>query len=219
MNKHNILVVDDHAIMRKGLKVLLTDLYPQCNVYETNSSEALLGYLRQYTINLLIIDIQMPDIDTISLVELISIKYPATYILVFSMLPENIYGRRLLKAGANGFLSKNSSLEEMKEALQIVMQSKRFVSKSLAVTLANHQHENKSADPFSRLSYREFEILSFLVAGSNINHISQTLNLKPSTIGTYKARIFEKLQVKTIFELKDLAVLYNFNSHVLKNVQ
>lgn len=211
----NILIVDDHAVMRSGLKSLLIDSYQGLRIFETGDADAMLEQFKKTSIDLLIMDLHMPNTDSIGLVELISIKYPRTYILIFSMLPEHIYGRRILKAGAKGYLPKESTITEIREAFTQVMKDRAYLSQKLSELIAYQVPENKDSNPFSRLSHREFEITNFLLAGMNIVAIAQKLNVKPSTIGTYKTRIFDKLQVQTLFELKEMALLFDFNHHRL----
>lgn len=210
MERKNVLIVDDHAAMRAGVKGLLNDFYSGLHIYESEDGDSMLQTLKQKKINLVILDVQMTNTDTIGVVELVTIKYPETDILIFSMLPENIYGRRLLKAGVKGFLPKSASIEEMKKAFDLALRSKRYISPSMADQLTLEVIE-QSDDPFSRLSHREFAIAHDLLKGCSINLIAQKMNLRPSTVGTYKSRIFEKLHIQTIFQLKDLATLYRFN--------
>src|SRR5690242_7630961 len=109
----SILLVDDHLVVRTGLKVILLDYYPHLRIFEAGDGEAALRVLKKEKIELVVLDLQLPDTDTIGLVELISIRYPHCYILIFSMLPEGIYARRILRAGASGFLPKGTSQEEI----------------------------------------------------------------------------------------------------------
>jgi two-component system, NarL family, invasion response regulator UvrY len=211
MVNKRVLIVDDHAVMRMGLRELLQDLQPGVQILEANDGDEMLDVLRKNAIDLVVLDIHLPNTDTIKLVELSTIRFPQTDILIFSMLSEQIYGRRLLKAGAKGFLSKNASIEEIRHGLGMALHSKRYLSPALLDLLMRNADEQQHSDPFSRLSQREFEIVHDLLSGATINTIAHRLNLKPSTVGTYKARIFEKLQVQTVFELKELATLYQFN--------
>lgn len=212
MERKHVLIVDDHAVMRVGLRELLNDFYPGLYIEEAEDGDSMLERLKAKQFDLIILDVQMSNTDTIKMVELISIKYPDIDILIFSMLPEKIYGRRLLQAGAKGFLPKSAPIEEIRKAFDLVMHSRRYVSAAMVDLLAEEVMEEKTANPFSMLSQREFEIAHDLLSGTAINMIAQRLNLRPSTVGTYKARIFEKLQVQNIFELKDLATLYHFIS-------
>lgn len=215
MLKRNVLVVDDHAVMRKGLSQVLEDLYHGLTIHESGDGDSMLEHFRHKKVDLLVMDIHMPNTDTVRMVELVSIRYPWTYILIFSMLPEHIYGRRMLQAGAKGFLPKQATIEEIKNALGLALNHKSYLSPGLSELLDKEPANATNHNPFAQLSDREFEIVNLLLSGCTINHIAQRLNLKHSTVGTYKSRIFEKLQVRTIFELKDLATLFNFNHHYL----
>ena len=206
----NILFVDDHAVDRTGMKVILLDYYTQLRIFEAEDGEAALRVLKKERIDLLLLDLQLPNTDTISLVEIISIRYPQCYILVFSMLPENIYARRVLKAGASGFLPKDTTPDEIKRAFDFALANKKYISQTLSEVLLNEATGSGNSSPFENLSHREFEIVSLLLAGNSLAKISEQLNIKPSTTGTYKTRIFEKLRISSLFELKELAVLYHF---------
>lgn len=209
----NVLIVDDHAVMRTGLRLLLQDFYQGLKIYEASTGDEVLPLFKTHRIDLVVMDIHIANTDTIGMVELLSIKYPRTYTLVFSMMPEQIYGRRMLKAGARGFLPKESTLEEVKKAFDLVLQQKTYLSQNFIEILAGHATTDTTHNPFEKLSHREFEIVNLLLSGTSINAIAQALNVKPSTVGTYKLRVFEKLKIKTVFELKDLAVLFDFNHH------
>lgn len=211
MERKKVLIVDDHVVTRIGLRELLIDLYPLIEIVEACDGDSMLEKLKAKKIDLIILDIQMDNTDTIRLVEMLSIKSPKTNILIFSMLSEKIYGRRLLNAGAKGFLTKSAPLHEIKKAIDTVLESKKYISPLLGDIIAHNPIEERSSDPFSVLSQREFEIAHDLLSGSSMNTISQKLNIKPSTVGTYKSRIFEKLSVHNMFELKDLATLYEFS--------
>lgn len=215
MPEKHILIVDDHEVIRKGVKQILGGLGPGLNLYESMDGDSMLEHFRQKKIDLLVMDIHLPNTDSIRMVELVSIRYPGTYILIFSMLPEHIYGRRMLSAGAKGFLPKLSTIDEIRGAFDRALKHKTYISPQLSNLLGKEEGDHVGSDPFRQLSDREFEIVNLLLSGCSISSIGQRLNLKHSTVGTYKARIFEKLQVRTIFELKDMAMLYNFNHHYL----
>ncbi len=208
----NILLLDDHMVIRMGLRSMLNDYYSQLRFWEAKNEDDALQVLKHNRIDLLIMDLQIPDTDVIGLIEMISIKYPRTIILAFSMLPEKIYGRRVLKAGAYGFLSKDSTQEEMRRAFDLVLNEKKYISPVLAAQLKDDAKHHSEGNPFDRLSHREFLIVNLLLNGNTITHISKLLNIKPSTVGTYKTRIFEKLKVASVFELKELAMLYDLSN-------
>ena len=123
------------------------------------------------------------------------------------MSSETLYGKRFIKAGADGYLSKDASVEEVKKAIETVLNGRRYLSADLMDAFIGEEQKN----PFNTLSDREFEIASLLLTGLSIIEIASKIHLQPSTVGTYKARIFEKLHVSNILQLKEQAALYNFS--------
>jgi two-component system, NarL family, invasion response regulator UvrY len=205
------LIVDDHDIVRQGLKLLIKEFYPAAEIDEARDGDTAEVCLKNESYSLVILDIQMPNTNSFELLDYIINLHPQTKVLVFSMSPEAIYGKRVIKAGAHGYLSKESSMEEVKKALQTIMDGRRYISNKLLETLVDDGTNGKVVNPFSRLSSREFEITTFLLAGQSVSEIAQTVHLQPSTVGTYKSRIFEKLNVSNLIELKELATIYNFS--------
>ncbi len=203
------LLIDDHVVVRSGIKILLSEIYKTSEIDEAFDGDSALEKVKQNTYDLVMLDIQMPKTDTFGLMEYFRVKYPALKVLVFSMSPENIYAKRFLKAGAKGFLSKDAPLEEIKKAINLVLNDKRYISETLMDTLADGSGKEGDGNLFNTLSAREFEIVSLLLTGQTISQIGNTLHLQVSTIGTHKARIFEKLKVTNILELKELATTYN----------
>jgi len=203
------LLIDDHVVVRSGIRILLSEIYRSSEIHEAQDGESALEKLKETRYDLVMLDIQMPKTDTFGLMEFVRIKYPEVKVLVFSMSPENIYAKRFLKAGAKGFLSKDAPLEEIKKAINLVLNDKKYISESLMETLAEGSGKQNDGNLFNTLSAREFEIVSLLLTGQTISQIGNTLHLQVSTIGTHKARIFEKLKVSNILELKELATTYN----------
>lgn len=203
------LLVDDHNVVRSGIKGLLIELFKPSEIFEASDGETAVENLKRYRYDLIMMDIQMPRTDTLGLMEYIHIKYPDAKVLVFSMSAETIYARRFLKAGAKGFLSKDAPLEEIKKAISLVLNNRKYISDTLATLLAEESITDKPNNPFNQLSPREFEIVSLLLSGQTISEISKVLNLQVSTIGTHKSRLFDKLKVSNILELKDLANSYH----------
>jgi len=203
------LLIDDHVVVRSGIKILLSDLYKPSQIDEAHDGDSALAKVKENNYDLVMLDIQMPNTDTFGLMEYFRVKYPNLRVLVFSMSPENIYAKRFLKAGAKGFISKDAPLEEIKKAINQVLNNGRYISESMIETLAETGGKEKDGNLFNTLSAREFEIVSLLLNGQTVSHIANTLHLQVSTIGTHKARIFEKLKVTNILELKELANTYN----------
>ena len=203
-----ILIADDHTVVRKGIQTFLNESFDKLHIDEVVDGTEILKKISYTNYDLLIMDIQMPNTDAFDIMQYIKIKFPDVKVLVFSMSPENIYGLRFLKAGASGFLSKDQSLHEFKKAIETILSGGKYISKSLAEFLTYSSFTPNAATPFEKLSKREFEVMSLLLAGNSINDISHQLNIHSSTIGTHKARIFEKLNVINMLELKELADLY-----------
>ncbi len=204
------LIVDDHVIVRSGMKLLLGEIYPQSEIYEASDGDGATQKLKEHQFDLIMMDIQMPKTDTIGLMEYISVRYPSAKVLVFSVSAENTYAKRFMKAGAFGFISKESPLEEIIKAINLVLNNRKYISETLAYKIAEDSIAGRTDNPFNKLSPREFEIVSLLLNGQTVSDISQSLNIQTSTVGTHKARLFEKLNVNNILELKELATAYKF---------
>lgn len=202
------LIIDDHVVVRSGIKTLLSDMYKPCRIDEANDGESALANIRKRHYDLVMLDIQMPNTDTLALMQQIHQEFPDMHVLIFTMSPENIFAQRYLKAGAMGYLNKDSSLEEMQKAVALVLSGKKYISETLLEILASSAGQEKSDNPFNKLSPREFEITRLLLSGKTISQISQQLGLGVSTVGTHKSRIFEKLNVQNLLEMKDLADSY-----------
>lgn len=203
------LLVDDHVVVRSGIKILLADLYIPSEIHEAMNGETTVAILKENQYDLILLDIQMPNTDTLGLMQYIRITYPAAKVLMFSMSAENIYAKRFMNAGAYGFISKESPLEEITKAITVILSGKKYISEALAQKLAEDSFSGKSGNPFNVLSPREFEIVSLLLEGKTVTEISLALNIQTSTVGTHKARLFEKLGVDNILKLKELATTYN----------
>ena len=203
------LLVDDHVVVRSGIKILLSEMYDPAEIHEAMNGDTAAAKLKENQYDLILLDIQMPNTDTLGLMEYIHITYPDAKVLMFSMSAENIYTKRFMKAGAYGFISKEAPLEEITKAINVILNGKKYISETLAEKLAEDSFSGKSSNPFNELSPREFEIVTLLLAGKTVTDISHELNIQTSTVGTHKARLFEKLGVDNILKLKELATTYN----------
>lgn len=151
----------------------------------------------------------MPGTDSFGLVTNIIAFKPKANILMFSVNAEEIYGKKYLQLGAKGYLSKTSSEEEIKKALNNVINGKRYISTELSHAFTEEALGKKSENPFDNLSPREFEIIRYVIRGDSLAEICHKLNLQSSTVGTHKARIFEKLNCRNIIDINALAKVYN----------
>ena len=203
------LLVDDHMVVRSGIKTILSEIYKQSEIQEAVNGETVIQKLNEHQFDLILLDIHMPRTDTLALLEHIHKNYSGAKVLMFSMSAENIYAKRFIKAGAMGFVSKESPLEEITNAINIVLNNKKYISKALAEKLAEDSISGKPENPFNSLSPKEFEILSLILSGKTVTEIAGSQHLHTSTIGTHKARILEKMGAKNILELKELATMHN----------
>jgi two-component system invasion response regulator UvrY len=203
------LLVDDHFVVRAGIKSVLASLYPSSEVQEAADAETATEFLKQHSYDLVMMDIQVPNSNMLGLMEYIHTRFPGTKVLMFSMSSESIYAKRFLKAGAMGFLTKDAPPAEIAKAIGKVLANKKYISEELAQQLAEDSITGTPSNPFQRLSTREFEIISLMLTGQGISEIAGSLNLQASTVGTHKARAFEKLNVENLLQLKELAASYD----------
>ncbi|MFC4262731.1 response regulator [Ferruginibacter yonginensis] len=201
----SFLLIDDHTVVRTGVKILLADLFMDIQIAEAKDGESALLLLQQQSFDMVMLDIQMPNTDTFALMETFKLLYPSIKVLVFSMSPENIFAMRFLKAGALGFISKDAPLDEIKIAIKKVLSGKKYMSEAMLFSLADGDNIKKGNNPFSILSTREFEIVTMMLNGKTLSNIAADLSLGTSTVGTHKSRIFTKLKVTNLLELKQLA--------------
>ena len=201
------LLIDDHLVVRSGIKLLLNDMYKDVEISEAEDGDSAMKLLKEDTYDLITMDVQMPNTDSFALMEYVKREFPKAKVLMFSMSPESIYAIRFIKAGAKGFISKSAPLEEMKIAIDKVMNDKKYFSEEVLMELTEGDG-NGSSNLFDLLSPREFEIVQMLLNGKTISHIAADLSLGLSTVGTHKGRIFQKLKVTNLLELKELANSY-----------
>jgi two-component system, NarL family, invasion response regulator UvrY len=206
---YNFLLIDDHVIVRTGIKILIQNTYEGCLVHEAKDGETAMEFVKNNEYDFAMLDLQMPNTDSLSLMEHFKSNYPNLKVLVFSMNSENVYALRYIKAGAKGFISKDAPMDEVKKAIDLVLKGKKYISEELLFVIAEGNANTADSNPFNGLSAREFEIVSLLLNGKTISVIAADLNLGISTVGTHKGRIFNKLQVANLLELQNLANSYN----------
>ncbi|MFN9595793.1 MAG: response regulator [Bacteroidota bacterium] len=199
--KINLLVVDDHVIIRRGLKFFLDSHFGIRSFHEADTCIAVREMAVSFEISHIILDLQLNDGNSVEIITELLEQLPDLKILVYTMSPEEVFKSRLLKMGVTGFLNK-----QMDEQTVISTMS-AFFSGSLQNTELN-KNDRMSSDPFSLLSERELTVMTYLLKGEGIKEISGRLNLKSSTVATFKARIFNKLSISNIIDLKNLAELY-----------
>jgi DNA-binding NarL/FixJ family response regulator len=201
-----VLIADDHAILRRGLKEILERELDGVVTAEAETAQQVLEQVASCAWDLIILDVTMPGrsgLDVLS--ELRSLR-PKLPILVLSMHPEDQYGKRMLRAGASGYLNKERSPEELITAIRKVLAGGRYVSPALAERLAWDLSAQASRPAHETLSDREFEVLRKLASGKTVTQIADELHLSVPTVSTYRARVLEKLNLSTTAELMRYAL-------------
>jgi two-component system invasion response regulator UvrY len=196
-----VLVADDHAIVRKGLKQILLEEYPFSEIEECANSEELIQKANEGQWDIIISDISMPGRSGLEALHQIRLSHPRLPVLILSMHSEEQYAIRALKAGASGYCSKDLAHEELVNAVRRVLTGKKYITPSLAETLATQLEEEKQPEPYKRLSDREFDVFKLLAAGRSVSEIAGNLSLSTTTISTYRARILVKMNIKTNADL------------------
>jgi two-component system invasion response regulator UvrY len=206
----DILLVDDHSIVRTGLKLLIHDFLPHADIEEADNGGSAVRKIKEKNYDLVVMDVNMPETDSFGTIENILALKPGTKIIMFSMNAEEVYAKRYLKLGAMGYLRKDAPNNEIEKAINTVLNNKTYVSPELTQKLLlDMKSKNETENPFDKLSAREFEIVQHLAQGDSVAEISKKLNVHTSTVGTHKARIFEKLQCHNIIDLTNLAKAHN----------
>lgn len=206
---HKFLVADDHVIVRRGLRNLLHDQFAATEVAEVPTCKELLQQLEVSVPDLLILDLQMTDGSALDHLERICSEHPNMKVLVYTMRSEKVYAQRVLALGAVGYLSKESDEAEVVRAIRRVLQGKEYISPSTEVYLLEKVKDEEALDdPFKLLSDREIGVMEDLLAGRGVKDISMRLGVQPTTVATYKARLFDKLGVTNVLDLQRLVSVH-----------
>src|ERR1035437_9756460 len=204
-----VFIVDDHEIIREGLKKILKEESDFLIVGEAQDGVDALEKIQKpdFECDVMLLDMNMPGRSGIDLLSDLKILKPQLHILVLSIHPEDKFALRTLKAGASGYLCKDTALEELVVAIRKVYTKGRYLSNTLAEQLAFDFLPEKDHLPHEQLSNREQEIMFMLATGKKVKDIATELNLSISTVFTYRVRIFEKLKIKSNVELTHYAII------------
>ena len=207
----DIVVVDDHPLLREGIKKILKEQTSDIHVVQETSNAGELMQLLNSTIpDLVVLDITMPRKSGIDSLKELRDVYPDLPVLILSMHPEDRFAIRAIKAGARGYLNKASIGEELVKAIrQIVTQNRRYINASVAEELAQQIGSPADQLPHTTLSDREFEVFQMIVSGKKISHIAEQLSLSVQTIHTYKTRLRKKMGMSSKAELTRYAIKHN----------
>lgn len=206
MSAKKVLVVDDHSVVRKGVIEILQDELGAVEFGEADSASDAIRLSRSGDWDLVVLDISLPGRNGLDVLKEIKQDEKAPLVIVLSMHSEDQYGARALKAGADGYLTKESAPDELGRAVKRVLSGHKYVSSELAESLAvalNHKHPEA---PHENLSDREYEVLCLIASGKTVSNIAEQLSLSPKTISTYRARVLEKMRMKNNAELTAYAI-------------
>jgi two-component system, NarL family, invasion response regulator UvrY len=196
-----ILIADDHAIVRKGLRHLLLEEYPTAVIEEVTDAESLIVKSVSSEWNVVICDLNMPGRSGLDALIQIKQSSPKLPVLIMSMHPEEQYALRTLKAGASGYLNKETIHSDLIKAMQTVMMGKKFITPSVAEKLANALNNDSTKSLHEKLSDREFEVFRLLAEGKQVSEIADKLSLSVTTVSTYRSRVMDKLNMKSNSDL------------------
>ena len=208
---HRFLIADDHAVVRMGLKQVLLQAFPSSIVEEVTNAEDLLEKVTLEKWDVVISDISMPGRSGLEVLQQIRLDHPKLPVLIVSVYSEDQYAIRVLRAGASGYLTKESAAAELVGAVNQLLIGKRYITSSLAEKMAAMLDRDLTKLPHEYLSDREFEVCKLLAAGKAVSEIAEKIFLSVSTVSTYRSRIMHKMNLKTNSDL----TLYAIENHLL----
>ena len=197
----NILIADDHPIVREGLKQILSKSVDVVSVDEASNGNEALIKIGENDYDLILLDISMPGRDGFDTLAQIRHDKPEIPVLILSMHPEEHYAKRALKSGAAGYLSKNRAQDELLIAIQRVAKGEKYITSSLAEKLAYDLERDTEEPPHEKLSNRELQVMKMIASGKSLTDIGSDLSLSIKTISTYRGRIMGKIGFKNNAEL------------------
>jgi two-component system, NarL family, invasion response regulator UvrY len=196
-----ILIADDHTMFREGLKHILAE-YPDLVVAdEANNGQEVLDKIWKNNYDMVLLDITMPGMTGLEALKQLKNDKPKLPVLILSMHPEEQYAIRVLRAGASGYLTKESAPDELITAIRKISQGKKYITPSLAERLASEFEADSERPLHDILSDREYQVLRMIAAGKTLTHIAKELSLSIKTVSTYRTRIMEKMKMKTNAEV------------------
>jgi len=204
-----ILVVDDHALIRKGIKQLLEDNHDVQVAGEAESGIQAINMMRKNHFDLVLLDISLPDKHGMDVLKQLKSEQPDIKIIVLSMYPEDQYGVRTLKAGAMGYINKQSAPEKLVGAIRHVISGKKYISEALSEQLLNNLIGESQDLMHQSLSNREYQTLCLMSSGKSLTEIAEIMKLSPKTVSVYRARMLEKMGFKNNAEAVHYAIAHH----------
>ena len=204
-----VFIADDHPVVRQGIRQIVAATDDITVVDEATTGHEALQRLSDVQCDLVLLDLSLPDIDGLDLLKQLKREYPQRPILILTMHSEDQFALRALKAGASGYLTKESAPAELVGAVRKVVAGGRYISQRLAESLAAHLGPDAEKPVHERLSDREYQVLRLIAAGRSTRDISTQLSLSSKTVSTYRARLLDKMGMKTSAELMAYAVRHH----------
>jgi len=204
----HIVLVDDHTLVRTGLRLIIDKEPDMRIVAEADDGESGLAQIRKLAPDVALVDVHMPGVSGVAVTERVRRAKLKTQIIVLTMAGEAPFPRQLLEAGASGYLTKGCPAEELIKAIRSVAAGRRYLSGDVAQQLALDATSSASASPFDELSARELEIAMMLARGRSMPDIAERLSISAKTVATYKYRLYEKLNVNNVVTLSHLAAVH-----------
>lgn len=205
-NTINIIITDDHSILREGLKQILSETEDILVVAEAQTAAEAIALARTAKAAVMLLDISLPDRNGIEALKIIKKENPQLAVLMLSMHKEDQYAIRALKAGASGYVSKQSASSDLVQAIRTVAKGKKYLSAEVAEALANQIGGDSEKPLHETLSDREFQTLSMIASGMSVGDVAEKLCLSVKTVSVYRARLLEKMQLKNNAELTHYAI-------------
>lgn len=202
----NILIADDHAIVRKGLIQLLREGFSDVLIHEAGNSVEAVGLCRTHAFDVILLDISMPGRNGMETLKQLRSEGVKTPVLMLSMHSEDQYAIRALKAGASGFINKETATEELLDAIQKVISGRKYITPAVAEKMASAISEKGGLPSHESLSDREMQVLQFIALGKSVSEIAEEISLSVNTISTYRTRLLDKLKLTNNAELTRYAI-------------
>lgn len=209
MKRLKVFIADDHLLIREGLKKILSGEKEFIVVGETGEPDEVLDFMNENEVDILILDLNMPGRSGLDVLKQVKKIKPETKVLILSMYPEDQFGERTIKAGASGYITKESASDELLDALKKIAKGGNYISKAFAEKLLYKTKSINEQKPHELLSDRELQIMILMAKGKTQVEISSELALSTSTVNTYRSRILEKLKLKSNAEIIRYALQNN----------
>jgi two-component system invasion response regulator UvrY len=207
-----LMIVDDHELLRLGLRQIFSEYHDIEVVAEAGDGETAIRLCREVRPDVVVLDVSLPGLSGFELTRRLRLGKPAVMVLALSVHDSSPYPERMMEAGAGGYLTKGCSVSELLQAVRTVAKGGRHIGSAVAQKMVLNNMDGHNGTPFDNLSAREMEVLVLLSEGHRLSEIADAMHLSPKTVATYKYRIFEKLETRNDVEVTRLAMRYGIGA-------